>query len=392
MHIDIERMTDDLRREDAGAWGALRSFLDHMGRWVEMADRMGDLPATFWCGQDANLLNRMTVPIEYGGLALASTALRRAVLFEMVGRVCPAIAMSLPGPGLAMPPVASLGTEAQKRDFFSHFVGQDVPVWGAFAITEPQAGSDAAGLRMRAVADGDCYVLNGEKCFITSGARADVVVVFATLDPAKGRFGIRAFLVERGTPGFSVARTETMMGLRASQLTGLSFVDCRVRREAMLGHTGRRGPLIDALSGAQAAWDYMRPALAAGINGACFGMIDRAEAMLDAETPSGRRDSVREALALLRARVLSGQRLALRAAWRFDRGERASLDASMAKAYSASLAMEIGQHLASLFPDEALRCGSPVDKFHRDAKAFDILEGTGDMQRLMIARMSESVH
>jgi acyl-CoA dehydrogenase len=237
------------------------------------------------------------------------------------------------------------------------------------------------------------YVLNGTKCFITSGRRADAVVVFASIDPTKGRFGIRAFVVDKGTPGFSVDRCEDMMGLRASQLAALSFIDCAVPAERMLGHNGRRGPLVDAFVGAQNAWDYMRPALAAGINGNCAGMIETAERCLAAgEAPltAAACEAARDELRLFRARVHSAQLLALRAAWKFDSGQRASLDASMAKAFSSTLAMELAHRLARLFPLHAVQRGHPFEKFYRDAKAFDILEGTGDIQRLMIARAFEA--
>ena len=325
----------------------------------------------------------------HGGLPLTATAVRRCVVFEQVGRVCPGLPIGMPGPGLSMPPVFALGTPEQQSRYFARFHDDGRPVWGAFAITEPQAGSDATALRMSARRDGDDYILNGNKCFITNGRRADAVVVFATLDASKGRFGIRAFIVEKNTPGFSVDRCEDMMGLRASQLSALSFQDCRVPSANMLGHNGKRGPLIDAFTGAQSAWDYMRPALSAVINGSCFGVLDvaRQGAAGDAAGLSAQQTQVvLRDLALFQARLESARLLALRAAWRYDQGQRASLDASMAKAFSSTLSMELAQYLSHAFAlaDPGLR--ARFDKFYRDAKAFDILEGTGDMQRLMISR------
>ena len=389
MKLDTEILLRDLYRLDPAGAQMMEELQHHVQRFVMAADALGDIPAAFWDGVPVERMNRMNLPVEYGGMPLTATALRRAVTFERIGRICPALPMSMPGPGLSMPPVLSLGTPAQRTAYFERFCGQARPVWGAFAITEPQGGSDATTMRTVARADGDDFILDGEKCFITSGARASAVVVFATLDPAKGRFGVRAFLVERGTPGFRIDRSEDMLGLRASQLSVLSFQACRVPAASMLGHTGRRGPLIDAFTGAQRAWDYMRPALAAGINGTCAGILAHARHCLDEGRAPLTRAQVEAAHATLgpfQARVHAAQLLALRAAWKFDRGERASLDASLAKATSATLAMDLAHRLAALLPLQAASRGDPLEKFVRDAKAFDILEGTGDMQRLMIAR------
>lgn len=380
---------DAIRAESAESWEHIDRLLGAMGHFVREGDASGDLPQGVLDLMPANVFNRLNLPCAFGGHAATGTARRRALLFEAVGRICPALPMALPGPGLAMPPILALGTPEQKTRAFALFTESDVPRFGAFAITEPQGGSDAVAMRTTAIADGDSYVLNGEKCFITNGARADLVVVFATIAPHRGRFGVRAFLIERGTPGFRVDRREDMLGLRASQLATLSFTDCRVPASAMLGHTGRRGPLIDAFTGAQSAWDYMRPALASGINGACFGILEHADGLIDGDR--GALDSVgavraRASIAAYRARVVGARLVALAAADRFDAGQPSSIDASLAKAHSAALAMEIAEGLASLFPAHACARGEPIEKFYRDAKAFDILEGTGDMQRLMISR------
>jgi acyl-CoA dehydrogenase len=383
-----ERLYDRIDRDDPQGLVMIRDLLDRMPAWVERSDRLGDIPEAFWSLTSPDLVNRLNMPLEFGGLPLTATALRRAVVFERIGRICPGMPMALPGPSLSTPPVVALATPEQKAEYFGGFLGRTEPVWGAFAITEPQAGSDAVAIKTVAVSDGDGWVINGSKCFITGGRRAEKVVVFATIAPDKGRFGIRAFVVKRGTPGFMIDRCEDMMGLRASQLASLSFVDCRVPNACMLGHTGKRGPLIDAFAGAQRAWDYMRPALSAGMNGTCLAMLDLADRALtegEAELPTVRLAAARDELALFRARVESARLLALRAAWQFDTDQRASMAASMAKAFSSALAMELAHRLASLFPIRALRSGDLIGKFYRDSKAFDILEGTGDMQRLMIA-------
>jgi acyl-CoA dehydrogenase len=392
MKLETEALLDDLHRHDPECARMMDALAQRMARHAAAADAAADVPPAFWDGAPVAMLNRLNLPAGYGGLAFSATALRRAVTFERMSRSCLALPMSMPGPGLSMPPVLSLGTPAQRSAYFSRFVGQQQPVWGAFAITEPQGGSDATNLRTVARRRGDSYVLDGEKCFITNGARADVAIVFATLDPAKGRFGVRAFMVPRGTPGFSVLRSEDMMGLRASQLSTLSFTECEVPSDHMLGHTGKRGPLVDAFTGALDAWNYMRPALAAGINGTCFGVLDYARHCIqsgESGLPRARLGPATEDLNQYTARTQAAQLLALRAAWKYDRRERSSLDASMAKACSATLAMDLAHRLAALLPLQAASRGDPLEKFVRDAKAFDILEGTGDMQRLMIARAFE---
>ncbi|WP_224360658.1 acyl-CoA dehydrogenase family protein [Hyalangium versicolor] len=389
MRVDPDEVLRESRRADPETWQLFEALETHLAPLAARADAEADIPSELWSLMPVDLLNRVNMPVSYGGIALTSTAVRRAVVFERIGRICPALPIGLPGPGLSCPPVLALGTEEQKVAYFQRFLGQTRPVWGAFAITEPQGGSDAAAMRTVATRAGDDYVLNGTKCFITSGGRADVVVVFASIDPSKGRFAIRAFVVPRDTPGFSVDRCEDMMGLRASQLASLSFSDCRVPATNMLGHTGKRGPLMDAFTGAQAAWDYMRPVLSSLINGGCLGMVDHAERCLDsgeAELSRTTTEQAREELNMFRARICSSQLLALRAAWKFDAGQHASTDASLAKAFASTVSMELAHRLSTLFPAKAVTVGDRIEQFYRDAKAFDILEGTGDMQRLMIAR------
>src|SRR4029078_441900 len=150
----------------------------------------------------------------------------------------PALLLSVPGPGLGGPPVRATGTPEQKERFFGVFKDMDKggPLrWGADARTEPSAGSDVAGIRTSCRKDGKHWVINGRKCFITNGARASWNVIFATIDPSLGRAGHRAFVVEKGTPGFAVGRIEDKMGLRASETAELVLEDCRVPEENLLG-------------------------------------------------------------------------------------------------------------------------------------------------------------
>src|SRR5262245_17139372 len=186
------------------------------------------------------------------------------------------VVLSLPGPGLGGPPVQFTGTPEQKERFFGVFKQPGLH-WGAYGLTEPGAGSDVAGIRTSCRKDGKHWVLNGRKCFITNGGRADWVVIFATIDPALGRGGHRAFVVERGTPGFSCGKIEDKMGIRASETAELVLEDCCVPEENLLGgdahyERGKEGfmaamktfdssrPMVGALGIgiARAAWDYTR--------------------------------------------------------------------------------------------------------------------------------------
>jgi acyl-CoA dehydrogenase len=389
MQLDVAALVEHARCSDPLAWRQMQELLEQLSGHAARTDSAGGFAKELWSQVPIGFLNRLNLPGDYGGGVFTSTALRRVIFFERIGRVCPGQAIGLPGPGLSTPPVLFMGTEQQKRDYFRRFLCSERPVWGAFAMTEPQSGSDAAAVRTIASPTGDGYRISGRKCFINGGGRAEVLVVFANIAPEKGRFGIRAFVVEKDCPGFKVERCEEMLGLRACQLAALSFNDCCVPREAMLGHTGVRGPRIDGFTAAQYAWDYMRPVLAAVINGASWGILDYADTLLQAgalQVSPGTSASGLSQLAYLRARLQSARLQALRAAWKYDSGRSATLDASAAKVCASSAATEISSTLGRMFPLHSLTGGDPIEKFHRDAKAFDILEGTGDMQRLMIAR------
>lgn len=221
------------------------------------SDASGDIAGPPWRPEDVPALNLSLVPETYGGCAETQPLVAQATLMSWLAEADASLALALPGPGLAMPPVVALASAAQQAQFFHRFRSV-TPRWGAFAITEPDCGSDATAMRTTARQTARGWVLNGTKCFITNGARADCVVTFATLNRQMGRYGIRAFLVDRETPGFSVTRIEKMAGLRASQLAMLSFTDCEVPHDAMLAR-GDEQPLDDAFSGAQRSWDYFRP-------------------------------------------------------------------------------------------------------------------------------------
>lgn len=383
---DVRDLRERVRRADPEGWAGLQVLLEAMRRWSARADEIADIPAGMWADLPVELVNRLTVPAEYDGLQLTGTAVRRAVVFELLGRADPGLALALPGPGLAMPAVVVAGTPEQRKQFFGRFLDRNRPVWAAFAITEPQGGSAATTLRTIARPDAQGYRLYGEKCFITNGARAETVITFATTDPERGPFAIRGFMVDAGTPGFRVGGCEDMMGLRASQLATLSWTDVAVPADGLLGDP--RGVRSSGFAAAQGAWELMRPALSAVIVGACTGALEHARRAVEDDGARGGRAaaSARERLDVEAARIRAARLLALRAAWRYDEGRRGPLDGSLAKAYAAAAAARLAGALTELLPERAALLGDPLGRFCRDSYAFDILEGTGDMHRLMIAR------
>lgn len=298
------------------------------------------------------------------------------------------VLLCLPGPGLGGPPVQFMGTPEQKERFFAVFQKPGLH-YGAYGLTEPGAGSDVSAIRTTCRRDGNSWILNGRKCFITNGARADWVVIFATIDPSLGRAGHRAFVVEKGTPGFSVGKIEEKMGLRASETAELVLEECRVPHENLLGgdeyYRSKEG-----FMGAMKTFDATRPlvgAMAVGIARAAHDYV---------------RDFVRENYVLSRPipryaqlatllaeneRLLDASRLLCwRAAWMADEGIPNAKEASMAKAYAARAAMKICSDAVTIMGAHGLEKHQFVEKWYRDIKVYDIFEGTAQIQRIVIAK------
>lgn len=389
IRMDLGRLRDLASEQMATSGICVNELTSAIRSHVSETDRTGKIPDSFWSQVNVAALNRMLIPARFGGDGNPMSALARVAVFEEIGFADPGYAIALPGPGLATPPVTSLGNNEQQTRFFASFRGES-PLWGAFAITEPDVGSDATSIQTTAVRTERGYVLNGTKCFITNGARAHAIIVFATTDRRRGRFGVRAFVVPRTSPGFSIVRTERMLGMRASQLAVLSFENCEVPAEDMLhGEAGRR--VIDAFSAAQGAWDFMRPMLTSIIVGTCRRIRTAFYERVEGYRLDGRQRvngaTVTGTLGEMDRLIAASRLLALKAAWKYDHGHGMSKDASMAKAYASRAAMHMAEQALSVLGLDAL-CGAPdLERAYRDAKGFDILEGTGDMQRLMITAL-----
>lgn len=294
------------------------------------------------------------------------------------------VAASFPGPGLGDPPILSMGTLEQKRRFLGPFVHPDRPRWGSFAMTEPSAGSDVAAIQATARKDGRHWVLNGAKSFAANASRADWIVVFATVDRSLGRDGHRAFVVERGTPGLGNFVVERKMGLKAYESTSFTLEDCRVSEDNLLGgeahYAGRAG-----FRGAMKSFNATRPMVAVMAVGIGRAALEEA---LSFSREHGLLDDprVRDRLERIRRRLRVARLLCWRAAWLADRERPNVLEASMSKAVAPAVALEAASLGMEILGDVGARGDHLIEKLFRDVKAMDIVEGTGQIQRVIMAR------
>src|SRR2546427_6815008 len=299
-----------------------------------------------------------------------------------------ALSTAIPGPGLAAPPILSQGTPEQQMKFLGPYMDGQLH-WGALALTEPGIGSDVAAMSTTAVLDDDEWGINGHKHYITNGARADLVVTFATIDKSSGREGIRPFVVSKGTPGFIVGRIEEKMGLRASQTAELIFENCRIPHENLL--SGRESSKKAGFKAAMGTLDATRPmvgALAVGIARAAY---ETTSEWVCEEIPKGfsphKRREIEDELDEFGQRIEMARFLVWRAAWLADRRIPNSKEASMSKAYAGELVMKMTAAAVRITaPGENSERKQFIAKWFRDAKVFDIFEGTAQIQRLVIAR------
>jgi len=364
-------------------------------------DRNGEVPYEFLKKLKTLGITNGEVPKEYGGedLDLGAQKDRRgesqrhrisALGAEELAWGDPGVLLNLPGPGLGGPPIRFMGTPEQQKRFFSPFL-TDEPQFGAYALTEPGAGSDVAAIRTTCIRDGDHYVLNGTKCFITNGARAVWNVVFATVDREQGRAGQRVFVVEKGTPGFTVGKLEKKMGLRASETAELVLEDCRVPVDNLLGgEIYYETRAKEGFKGAMKTFDATRPlvaSMAVGLARAAYEIArDFVQEHYLLSRPIPRYRSLADTLARLATDVDSARLMVWRAAWMADREIPNSAEASMCKAFAAEVAQRTTSTAMSIMGPHGLLHEHFVEKLFRDQKVWDIFEGTGQVQRIVISR------
>ncbi|MBK6338795.1 MAG: acyl-CoA dehydrogenase family protein [Bacteroidetes bacterium] len=290
--------------------------------------------------------------------------------------------LSIPGQGLGNAAISAVANPAQLEKFSKS--------WAAMAITEPNCGSDSSAITTSARKEGDFYVLNGEKIYITAGERCNVVVVWATLDKEIGKAAIKSFVVEKGTPGMELVRLEKKMGIRASDTAAIVFTECKVPAENLLG-----SPEIDVkkgFGGVMETFDNTRPFVASMANGLAEAAIERTKELLegkinlDYKTPINNVKSVEAEIYRMEAEYEAARLLTLKAAWMADNRKPNSLEASVCKAKAARITNQLSLKCVELASSLGYSYNELLEKWSRDSKILDIFEGTQQIQQLIIAR------
>ena len=316
---------------------------------------------------------------------------------------CAGIALAVNASSLAAAGVASSGTPEQIAQWIPKTlgIGEDDVRLGAYAVTEAGAGSDVASLRTTAVLDGDEWVLNGTKVFISNGGIADVTVVVATVDPKLGHRGQASFVVEKGTPGFSQGKKEDKLGIRASQTAEVVLEDCRIPKENLLGgmeklekklERARSGESTGRASGALATFEMTLPLVGAGALGIARAAYEWTLEYLEDKSDEGgpllEQQRIQQVLADVATEIDAARLLVYRAAWMGRAGiPMTGGQGSMSKLKAGDVAMWATTALMDLVGDYAQTTDCPLEKWFRDAKIFQIFEGTAQVQRLVISRM-----
>jgi acyl-CoA dehydrogenase len=320
------------------------------------------------------------IPERWGGLGLG--CLDGAVLSEEIAWGCTGIGTAMEANGLALEPVIAGASDYLMEKYVAPMTSE--LKMAAYAVTEPGAGSDVAGMRSVAVKKGDRYVLNGTKMWITNAGVADWYFVVAYTDREAGYKGMTAFLVERGWAGVEVGKKEVNLGQRCSDTRGITFTDVEVPEENVIGQVGR-GWLL-----AMGAFDHTRPLVAAAAVGLARAAFEHAQKYATERKTMGKPIAAHQSVAFTvaeMARDIEAARLLVwKAAWMRDNGERNTMYASMAKAFAADSAHRIASDAVQVFGGYGYNTEYPVEKLLRDSKIFQIYEGTSQIQRMIVAK------
>ncbi len=320
------------------------------------------------------------IPEEYGGMG--GGAMEMVIVTEELSRICGGIALAFAATGLGAFPILLYGTEAQKRKYLPDIAsGKKL---AAFGLTEAESGSDAASIKSTAVKEGDYYVLNGTKQWITNGGEAEIYTSVLMTDRKRGARGATAFIIEKGTPGFSFGKKENKMGIRASATRELIFEDCRVPKENVLGKEGL------GFQVAMKTFDRTRPGVAAQAVGIAQGALEEALRYAHQREQFGKKISsfqgIQFMLADMATKVEAARALIYHAARLIDSGARSfSKISAMAKLFASDVAMEVTTDAVQIFGGYGYMKEYPVEKMMRDAKITQIYEGTNQIQRSVIA-------
>ena len=327
----------------------------------------------------AGLLN-VTIPKEYGGMSYG--ALQSAMIAEELGAACAGISITILVNGLALTPIMLFGNEEQKEKFLRP-VAEGAKL-AAFCLTEREAGSDAGSIKTTALPDGDDLVINGQKCFVTSGSLASVLVVFAQTDPERGPRGVSTIVVPADTPGIRVVKVEDKMGQRASNTAELAFENVRVPQANLLGKRGRGfGIALETL-------DFGRSGVAALSVGLARAALEHAtkyaKERQQFRAPIINNQAVAFMLADMAMKIEAARLLTWQAAWSADQGIKATAKSAMAKCFASDTAMQVTTDAVQILGGVGYMKDNPVEKLMRDAKLLQIYEGTNQIQRMVIAR------
>jgi alkylation response protein AidB-like acyl-CoA dehydrogenase len=319
---------------------------------------------------------------EYGGLG--SDYLSYVIAVEELSRVCASTGVTLSAhTSLAGWPLYKFGNEEQKQKYLTPMaLGEKI---GAYGLTEPGSGSDAGGMRTNARLDGDNYILNGSKIFITNGGIADIYIVFAVTDPTSKHKGTTAFIVEKGFEGFSVGKKESKLGIRSSPTTEIIFEDCKVPKENVLGEIG------EGFKIAMMTLDGGRNGIAAQAVGIAQGALDAAVAYAKEREQFGKPIAAQQGisfkLADMATNIEAARLLTYQAAWLESEGLPYGKESAMSKLFAGDTAMKVTTEAVQVFGGYGYTKDYPVERYMRDAKITQIYEGTQEIQRLVISRM-----
>ena len=325
-------------------------------------------------------LTGVAIPEAEGGAGMDHISY--AIVVEEISRVCASTGVILSVQNsLYCDPIHRFGTDEQKKKFLLPFArGEKI---GCYALTEPQAGSNAAALATKAVRKGDKYVINGTKAWITNGGAADAAIVYVNTQPEKGEKGITALVVEKGTPGFAVGKEEKKLGIHATACTELSFSDCEVPAGNRIGEEG------EGYKVALSTLDGGRIGIAAQATGIAQGAFEAALSYAQQRQAFGHPiadfQAIQFMLADMATEIDAARLLLRRAAWKQDSGARFSMEAAIAKLFASEMSTRVAHKAIQIHGGYGYSSEYPVERAYRDARITEIYEGTSEMQRLVIA-------
>ena len=343
-------------------------------------DETGDFPTEILKKAWETGLMNIEIPDAYGGLG--GSCLDNCLVQEEVSFGCSGINTSMAANSLGATPLLVAGTEEQKKQYLSRLTREFT--FCAYGCSEPDAGSDVAGMRTRVTRHGDDYVINGQKRWITNGGVASFYTMFATFDPAMKHKGIACFVVDASNPGVKAGRKEHKMGQRASNTTDVIFEDCKVSKSALIG------PEDGGFKVAMKTFDRSRPWIAATAAGVIRRSLEESRAYaLERKTfgvPIAQHQAIQFMLAEMAISYEATRLLTHKAAWQVDKGDLSAITSAYAKAYGADAAMRASTDAVQIFGGYGYTKEYPVEKLMRDAKLLQIYEGTSQIQRVVIAR------